>query len=129
MNLKLLIAVVAIAALPLAAYAQGNAQDKRAPKPTVAAAQKVVATIRADKAKSKIYCDMAALGDQIDQAYQKKDEKKVDALSQKMDELSEALGPDYVALMDGLQELEPDSKEAQAIGDTFEPLDALCGQK
>jgi hypothetical protein len=128
MTLKFVPAIVAVviaASLPFGA----QAQDKTAPKPTKAAAQHVVDIIRADKAKSKVYCDMADLGDKIDQAFQKKDEKTVDALSQKMDDMSASLGPEYVALMDGLQELEPDSKVAQEIGDLFEPLDSLCGEK
>ena len=120
-----IVAAVIAASFPFGA----QAQDKAAPKPTKAAAQRVVDIIRADKAKSKVYCDMADLGDKIDQAFQKKDEKTVDALSQKMDDMSASLGPEYVALMDGLQELEPDSKVAQEIGDLFEPLDSLCGEK
>lgn len=120
-----ILAVVIAASLPLCA----QAQDKAAPKPTKAAAQRVVDIIRADKTKSKVYCDMVDLGDKIDQAFQKKDEKTVDTLSQKMDEMSAQLGPEYVALMDGLQELEPDSKAAQEIGDMFGPLDELCDKK
>ena len=126
MTLKILPAVLAVivaACLPFDAQAQDKEQDKAVPKPTKAAAQRVVEIIRADKAKSKVYCDMADLGDKIDKAYQNKDEKTVDALSQKMDDMSASLGPEYVALMDGLQELEPDLKEAQAIGDMFEPLE------
>jgi hypothetical protein len=120
-----IVAAVIAASFPFGA----QAQDKAAPKPTKAVAQRVVDIIRADKAKSKVYCDMADLGDKIDQAFQKKDEKTVDALSEKMDEMSESLGPEYVALMDGLQELEPDSKAAQEIGDIFGPLDDMCGKK
>jgi hypothetical protein len=120
-----ILAVVVAASLPLCA----QAQDKAAPKPTKAAAQRVVDIIRADKTKSKVYCDMIDLGDKIDQAFQKKDEKTVDTLSQKMDEMSAQLGPEYVALMDGLQELEPDSKAAQEIGAMFGPLDELCDKK
>jgi hypothetical protein len=120
-----ILAVVVAASLPLCA----QAQDKAAPKPTKAAAQRVVDIIRADKTKSKVYCDMIDLGDKIDQAFQKKDEKTVDTLSQKMDEMSAQLGPEYGALMDGLQELEPDSKAAQEIGDMFGPLDELCDKK
>ena len=77
MTMKLvpaILAVVIAVSLPLGV----QAQDKAAPKPTKAAAQRVVDIIRADKTKSKVYCDMADLGDKIDQAFQKKDEKTVD---------------------------------------------------
>ena len=121
MKLKLFVAIAAIAALTVGAQAQ--------PKPkkvTKADAQKVVALISADKAKTQIYCDMAKLGEQIDQADQKKDSKKVEELSTKMDEMTQKLGPEYAALMEGLQGMEPESKEGKDIGAVLDGLDALC---
>ena len=82
MKLKFIVAVIAIAAVPFCAQAQKPA----AKKVTKADAQKVVKIISADKAKTQTYCDMAKLGDQIEQADQKKDTKKVDELSKKMDD-------------------------------------------
>lgn len=123
MKLKHLAVAAAFAALPFAAAAQ---QDKP-PKPTNAEAQKVANAIAADKAKLKIYCDIAEIAARIDDADQKKDAKTVEALSDRMDKMSEQLGPDYVALMDGLQELTPESKEAREIGNTFDALDEKCG--
>ena len=124
MNLKFIVAVLVIAAVPL--YAQ--AQQKGAPKVTKADAQKVIAIISGDKAKSKLYCDISALGEQIDAAAQKKDEKKIDELSQKADELGTKIGPEYVALMDGLQELDPKDKTGEEIGNLFEELDKKCAK-
>ena len=121
MKLKLFVAIAAIAALTVGAQAQ--------PKPkkvTKADAQKVVALISADKAKTQIYCDMAKLGEQIDQADQKKDSKKVEELSTKMDEMTQKLGPEYGALMEGLQGMDPESKEGKDIGAVLDGLDALC---
>jgi hypothetical protein len=121
MKLKLFVAIAAIAALTVGAQAQ--------PKPkkvTKADAQKVVALISADKAKTQIYCDMAKLGEQIDQADQKKDSKKVEELGTKMDEMTQKLGPEYAALMDGLQGMDPESKEGKDIGAVLDGLDALC---
>lgn len=121
MKLKLFVAIAAIAALTVGAQAQ--------PKPkkvTKADAQKVVALISADKAKTQIYCDMAKLGEQIDQADQKKDSKKVEELGTKMDEMTQKLGPEYVALMDGLQGMDPESKEGKDISAVLDGLDALC---
>jgi hypothetical protein len=126
MKLTSILAVLAIAALP--AYALAQSQPKAAPKPTKADAQKVIKIISADKAKTKLYCDIAALGDQIDAAAQKKDEKKMDELSQKADDMGAKIGPEYVALMDGLQEMEPNSKDGEEIGAVLEELDKLCAK-
>jgi len=128
MNLKAIIAIVAITALPLCAHAQQPKDAPKAPKPTKASAQRVVQIISADKTKTKIYCDIAKLGEQIDAADQKKDAKKVEELFQQADDLGQKLGPEYVALVDGLSELGPDSKEGQDIGAMLGSLDKLCGK-
>jgi ABC-type transporter Mla subunit MlaD len=121
MKLKLVVAVAAIVALPLCAQAQKA-------KVTKADAQKVVKIISADKAKTQTYCDMAKLGDQIEQADQKKDTKKVDELSKKMDEMTQKLGPEYASLMEGLQDMDANSKAGKDIGEVLEGLDKLCGK-
>lgn len=151
MNLKSILVAVTIGALPVGAQAQifaqvlaqapaqpkqAPAQPKQAPaqqppaatKPTKAAAQKVVQIVTKDKAKTKLYCDIAALSDQIDDAAQKKDEKKLDELSQKADEMGTKIGPEYIALMDGLQDMDPESKEGKEIGAVLEGLDKLCAK-
>jgi hypothetical protein len=137
MKLKSIMAALVIAALPVCAQAQQPAPPKpqqqgqppAAPKPTKAAAQTVIQIVSGDKAKTKLYCDIAALSDQIDAAAQKKDEKKLDELSQKADEMGNKIGPEYVDLMDGLQDMDPDSKEGKEIGDMLEALDKLCAKK
>lgn len=123
MKLKFVVAVIAIAAVPLSAQAQ-----KPGAKVTNADAQKVVKIISADKAKAQTYCDMAKLGDQIEQADQKKDSKKVEELSKKMDEMTQKLGPEYAALMEELQDMDANSKAGQDIGATLEDLDKLCAK-
>ena len=123
MKLTYLAAIFVLAAFPLGTQAQQGA-----PKPTNADAQKVVQAITADKAKLKIYCEMAALSEQIDAAEQKKDTKTADALAQKIDSMAEQLGPSYILLMDGLQDMDENSKEAEAIGKTLEGLDEKCGK-
>ena len=131
MKLCHLAAVLALAAFPLTAAAQQSGAAKntsKAPKPTTAAAQQVVKTISADKAKLKIYCDMAALGDQLDAAEEKKDTKAAEAIADKMDAMAEQLGPEYVTLMDGLQDLPENSKEGEAIAETLADLDDMCGK-
>jgi hypothetical protein len=123
MNLKLTVAILVIAAVPVCAQAQAPS----AAKVTKADAQNVIKIIRGDKAKTQIYCDIGKLGEEIAQAEQKKDTKKADELYRQMDELGTKLGPEYVALMDGLEELDPNSQDGQEIGSMLEGLDKLCG--
>ena len=122
MNLKLIVVSLVIAAVPLHAHAQkpGGA------KVTKAGAQKVIKTISSDKARTQIFCDMGKLGAQIDEAEQKKDMKKIDELNQKMGELAAKLGPEYASLMDGMQDMDPNSKDAQEISSMFDALESSC---
>jgi ABC-type transporter Mla subunit MlaD len=124
MNLKLIVAILAIAAVPVGA----QAQKPGAAKVANADAQKVVKIITGDKAMTQAFCELNKLGEQIDQAEQKNDSKTADALSQKADALAEKLGPEYAALMDGLQTLDQNSKDGDAIGKTLEDLDKLCAK-
>lgn len=122
--MKLKFLVVALALLPLAA----QAQEKGAPKLTKADAQKVVKMISGDQAKVKAYCEMATLADQAQDADQKKDTKKLEEISKKMDELGDQLGPEYAALLDGLDAIDPNTKAAEDINAELEALDKLCAK-
>ncbi|MFZ0096444.1 MAG: hypothetical protein WB540_12105 [Pseudolabrys sp.] len=124
MNLKLIVGILLITAVPAVA----QTQKPNVTKVTKAGAQKVIKTISSDKGKNQTYCDIGKLGAQIDEAEQKKDMKKIDELNQKMEELATKLGPEYVALMDGLQDIDPDSKDAQEIGSMLEALDKSCAK-
>ena len=124
MNLKLIVAILLIVALPLCA----QAQKLSAAKVTKADVQKVVKIISGDKAKTQTYCDLGKLNEQIEEADEKKDIKKTEELSQQIDALGKKLGPEYAALMDGLQEVDPESKDGKQIGLMFEPLDKLCAR-
>ena len=98
------------------------------PVTTTVAAQKVVKTISGDKAKTQIYCDISKLGSQIEDAEQKRDMNRIDELNKKMDEMATKLGPEYVALMTRLEDIDPNSKEALEIGSAFDTLDKLCAK-
>ncbi|MFY9786236.1 MAG: hypothetical protein WA445_18365 [Pseudolabrys sp.] len=124
MNPKLIAAVFVIAAVPV--YAQ--AQKPSTAKVTAADVQKVVTLISGDKAKTQSYCDIGKLNEQIEEANDKKDIKKTEELSQQIDALGKKLGPEYAALMDGLQEVDPESEDGKKIGLMFEPLDKLCAK-
>ncbi|MGB7006118.1 MAG: hypothetical protein WBE05_17085 [Pseudolabrys sp.] len=124
MNPKLIAAVFVIAAVPV--YAQ--AQKPSTAKVTAADVQKVVTLISGDKAKTQSYCDIGKFNEQIEEANDKKDIKKTEELSQQIDALGKKLGPEYAALMDGLQEVDPESEDGKKIGLMFEPLDKLCAK-
>ena len=140
MKLKLIITALVVAAMPMCAQAQSPNPPKpskpakaapavpAAPVSKVAAAQRVVKTISGDKTKTETYCDIGKLGEQIEQAEQKNDMKKIDELNKKMDELATKLGPEYVALMGQLEDVDPSSKEGQDISSALGGLDKLCAK-
>ena len=137
MNFKMIVVVLGIAVVPMCVQAQAPNPPKAAkpakgakaapaaPETTVAAAVK---TISGDMAKTQTYCDIGKLGSQIEDAEQKKDMNKIDELNKKMDEMTTKLGPEYVALLTRLEEIDPDSQEALEIGSALETLDKLCAK-
>jgi hypothetical protein len=138
-KLKLIVLALVVAAVPVCAQAQVNPPKPSkpakaapaapaAPVSKVAAAQRVVKTISGDKTKTETYCDIGKLGEQIEQAEQKNDMKKIDELNKKMDELATKLGPEYVALMGQLEDVDPSSKEGQDISSALGGLDKLCAK-
>ena len=124
MNLKLIVAILVIAAVPVCAQAQNPSAAKLR-----ADAQKVVKIISSDKAKSQTFCDIGKLGEQVEEANDKKDGKTADELSQKMKELEKKLGPEYVTLMDGLQDVDPESDDGVEIQAALAALDKSCAKK
>jgi hypothetical protein len=127
MNLKLVIAVAAIAAMPVLAQAQQKGGPPPAAKaPTKADAQKVVNQIKGDKAKLDIYCQISKLGDQAQAAAEKKDQKKMDDINKQAETLGQKLGPDYAKLMTGMEDVDPDSKDGKDLIAILDTLDASC---
>jgi Skp family chaperone for outer membrane proteins len=124
MNLKLVMAV--FAAMPTLAYAQKAGPATNAPKPTIADAQKVVQVISGDKAKLQAYCELGKVQEQMQQAGEKKDTKTFQALGAKASSLEQKAGPEYVKLMDGLDEVDPNSAEGKKFTAVFDPLDKQC---
>ena len=64
-----------------------QAQTPVPSKVTTADAQKVFKIISGDKAKTRVYCQMARLGHQMEQANETGDSRKFDALFNRMYEL------------------------------------------
>jgi len=121
MKAPLIVAVLLICVAPL--NAQGQQPDAAKLK---ADAQKVVSIISGDKAKTQAYCQINGLDDQIDEAEQHKDRKKVEALVEKMNQLEKELGPEYLALVAATQDVDPNSKEGQEIESLFDKLEKSC---
>jgi hypothetical protein len=121
MTPKLIVAALVIT-MPVYAKAQG-------PSPVVTAAQIVADTISSDPGKIETYCAIGKLGDQIEDANEKKDRIAADDLTQKMKELEERLGPEYASLMNGLQNIDPDSDDGVEIEATLRALNKPCARK
>jgi hypothetical protein len=105
-----------------------QAQNSRVSKDD---AQRVVAIISGDKAKTQTYCDIQKLNEQIGRAYEKNDLKMVDELSEKIDTLEKTLGPEYLALIDKLQDIDPENDKFGAVAEIrsiFGALDRLCAR-
>ena len=122
MNLKLDIAILLIAAGPV--YAQ--AQNPSIVKVCKGDAQKVATAISSDKVKTQAYCDMQKLADQMEEARKKNNSKTIDELSQKAVALAKTLGPEYQALIDGLQDVAKDEQLDDEFLSAFHALDSLC---
>ena len=121
-GVKVVVSILLIA-VPLCA----QAQTPSVPRLSKDEAQKVVAIIKADKAKTKTYCDIKKLGRQMEQAYEKRDIKLTNDLSHKIELLEKTLGPEYVALVDRLGAMDPENdKLADEITSLFETLDRRC---
>lgn len=125
MKLKIVLAIAALAVMTVLAQAQ-PAPPANVPKPTKADVQKVVQTVSADKAKTQAYCALAKLEDQMVALDPQKDEKKLDALSSQADALAGKIGPEYVRLMQGLDQIEENSPEAKDFSQMLSQLDKLC---
>jgi hypothetical protein len=121
MKLKLILAILLIAAAPRWAQAQSAVTNDDA--------QQVVGIISGDKDKTQAYCDSIKLGDQIEQDNQQG--KSADELNRQMNELTEKLGPEYAALMAAYQDMDLTSREGLETGaivqQIVDKLIALCG--
>jgi hypothetical protein len=121
MNRLLIVAILVICTVPL--YARAQQPDAAKLK---ADAQKVVSVIKGDKAKIQAYCQINELAEQIGEADQEKDSKKAEALSRQIFELEIKLGPDYLTLVSGLKDIDPNSPQGQEINSILAPLDDSC---
>jgi hypothetical protein len=123
MNLRVIVAISLIAAVPVCA----RAQSPSVPTVSTDEAQKVVAIISGDNAKTQTYCEIKNVGEQMERAYEKRNLKLVDELLLKIDALEKTLGPEYAALMDRLEDVDPERDKLGAeIMSVFDSLDRVC---
>jgi hypothetical protein len=121
MNRPVIVGILMISTAPL--FAQGAQPDAAKLK---ADARNVVSIISGDKAKIQTYCDIANVGEQMNQAVQVKDKKKFDELAQKLLELEKNLGPEYLGLVESLGKMNLPPKDGQEIVSMFDKLDDSC---
>ena len=113
------VAILAVSVMPLDAQQPSTAVQLNAD------AQDLFKIISSDKRKIQIFCKIADLGNQLDQADQVHDTKKVEEVSRKLDEWQGKL-PEFTALVGGLTDLDPNSEDAQEIGSIILKLDEFC---
>jgi hypothetical protein len=118
LNGLLIVAILLISIAPL--YAQRTQQNVAKLK---ADARNVVAAIANDKAKTQAYCQILDLSEQADQENNSK--KRMD-LSQKIDLLQKKLGPDFVALVHALENIDPESSDGHELASIIGSLDQSC---
>jgi hypothetical protein len=130
MKLKLVLAISAFTAIAAVAQAKQGETPPTAPKPTLAQVQKVIQIIRGNKTKLQQYCDIATkLDPQIAEAVQKNDSNTLEILIKQADDLAQKIGAEYVALMDGLPQIDENSREGKQIAAALDSLDKLCATK
>jgi hypothetical protein len=117
MNRQFIVAILLVVAVPVYAHAQNL---------RVGDAQKVVTIISSDKIKTQTYCEIMKLGEQVGQAHEKNDRKMIDELSQKIDTLEKILGPEYVALINGVPEIAENEQLRAEFLSAFGALARLC---
>jgi hypothetical protein len=109
--------------------AAGAAAKEEGPKVSeadIAAAKKAIASIQADKAKLKTYCDAQALYAKADEAAEKKDEKTAEENGKKADGLAKTLGPDFDKIGAVGAEIDPESANGKEFNTSLEALDKAC---
>ena len=124
MKLKFVAAISALA-IPALAHAQQGGPQPNVPKPTKADAQNVVQMITSDKVKTQAYCDLNKLYDQL-KAVQQNDTKTVGTLTNQASALIYKVGPEYLKLMDGLEQVDRKSSQAKEFMSILSELDKRC---
>jgi hypothetical protein len=116
MNRKFVAMVAVFAALTATS---AWAQDKAPPKASKADVQKLVDSIKADKAKMAEFCVYVKLQNQAEEAQEKKDTKKLEDIDKQLADAVKKLGPDFDRIV-GNSELDEET------GALLENLSKTC---
>ena len=125
MKLKLVAAISALA-IPALAHAQQGGPQPKVPKPTKADAQNVVQIVTSDKVKTKTYCALSKLFDQIQAAEEKNDSNTIQALGKQFLPLVDKLGPEYIKVIEGLEQVDLTSSDGKELLSILSELDKSC---
>jgi hypothetical protein len=118
LNGLLIVASLLTSTAPL--YAQGEQQNIAKLK---ADARNLVGVIGGDKAKTQAYCQILDL---IAQLNREEDRRKAKGLSQKIDQLQKQLGPEFLAVTNGLNHLDLNSPDGREITSIINTLNQSC---
>jgi len=129
MNRLLIVAILMLSTAPL--YAQGQRQNVAKLKED---ARNAVGIIRADRGKTRTYCEVVdLLGRQLDRADQEKDKKKTkaykkktEALSQRINQLQKKLVPEFDVLEGILNDIDLKSPDGREIASIIQSLNESC---
>ena len=118
----LIVAMLVISTTSL--YAQRQQQNVAKLKPD---ARNLVGIIASDKTKIQTYCQIDDLSEQLDQAIEKKDNRKAKTLAGKIAELNKKMGPEFAALVDIEKHVDLNSADGQEIASIVASLGEACG--
>jgi flagellar motility protein MotE (MotC chaperone) len=121
MNRTFIVAILLVAAVPVCAHTQN-------PKVSTGDAQKAVTIISGDKIKTQAYCDIHKLAQQLVEAHEKKDGEKVNELFKKIETLEKTVGPEYVALVEGIEDIAENDQLRAEFSSSFGALVRLCAR-
>ena len=82
--------------------------------------------ITSDNAKTQAYCDLAKLFDQIEVAKEKDDSNTAQALGKQLLPLVDKIGPEYVKVIEGMEQVDLTSNEGVELLSILSELDKRC---
>jgi hypothetical protein len=109
-----------------APYAQRRQQNIAKVK---ADARNLVGIIGGDKTKTRTYCQIDDLSEQLAQAVQENDDKEAKALAEKITQLNKKMGPEFAALVNIEKRVDLNSPDGQEIASIVASLGESCGEK
>ena len=124
MYCKALISAAIFAAATFSASAKDAPPEQ--PKLTVTDVQRLAEEIAGDKSKLEAYCTLGKVHDEMQQAIENNDLGAVEAATAKTNALEQTLGPEYDAVIDGLDQIDLNTAEGQQLADVFKTLQDKC---